>query len=140
MGSQFEELMAREGFVEKEGWITLQEVSELSGNPVSYEENLLSKLVEAGHIARVELQFPREPSDGFGDGNKITYFMRSDLSQKIRQEEKRPESYKTHGMVDYKEAGKARHYFERYNPITTPRWKNWVEGKEGFNIPGVIRC
>ncbi len=139
MGSQFEELMAREGFVEKEGWITPQKVSELSGNPVSYEEDLLRKLVEAGRIARVELIFPRYPSDGFGDGNKITYFLRSDLFHKIQQEEKKPESPETHEIVEYK-AEKARHYFERHNPITVPRWKNWVEGKEGFNIPGVIRC
>jgi len=139
MSSQFVELMARENFVKEEGWITPQKVSELSGNPASYEENLLGKLVEAGRIARVELHFPRYPSDGFED-NSVTYFLRTDLFHKIQQEERKPESSETHGIVEYKKAGKVRRYFRRGYVITTPRWKNFVEGKEGFKIPGVIRC
>ncbi len=139
MSSQFVELMTRENLVEKEGWITPQEVSDLSGNPASYEEDLLSKLVETGRIARIELQFPRYPSDGFGD-NSITYFLRSDLFHKIQQEERKPESSETHGIAEYREERQARRYFGVYNPITTPRWKLHVEGKEAFNIPGVIKC
>ncbi|MFZ3077510.1 MAG: hypothetical protein WA139_03585 [Candidatus Aenigmatarchaeota archaeon] len=139
MSSQFKELMAREDFVEKEGYVTPQKVSDLSGNPVSYEKDLLSKLVKAGRIARVELHFPSYPSDGFGD-NSITYFLRTDLFRKIQQEERKPESPETHGIVEYKEVGKVRHYFRRGYPITVPRWKNFVEGKEGFLIPGAIRC
>ena len=139
MSSQFEELMARENFVKEEGWITPQKVSELSGNTVSYEEKNLQRLVESGRIAKLDLYFPREPSDGFGD-NKITYFLHSDLFHKIQQEERKPQSSETHEIIEYKEKGQVRHYFGKYNPITVPRWKNWVEGKKGFLIPGVIRC
>lgn len=140
MSSQFVELMTRENLVEKEGWITPQEVSDLSGNPASYEEDLLSKLVETGRIARIELQFPRYPSDGFGD-NSITYFLRSDLFHKIQQEERKPEN-PTNKTYEYEEdPSQIRRYTGRdYARISAVRWKLHTEGKKGFLIPGVIRC
>ena len=140
MNSQFVELMARENFVKEEGWVTPQKVSELSGNNVSYEGDLLNKLVEAGRIARVELRFPSYPSDGFED-NGVTYFLRTDVFHKIQQEERKPES------ITIQEAGRQKISRPQYcsdrnyvHPlISTVRWKLRVEGKEFFGSPGAIR-
>lgn len=130
---------ARESCRKKKGWITPQEISVLSGNPVSYEKNMLGKLAEAGRIARVELHFPKYPSDGFGD-NSITYFLRPDLFHKIQQEERKPEN------IAIQEARKQENSRPKYadrnyaHPIiSTVRWKLHTEGKEFFGIPGAIR-
>ncbi len=144
MGSRFEKSIAREYFVEKEGWTTAAEVSNLSGNPTSDEEKSLDKLVEAGRIAKVELILPRYPDDGFGNGNRITYYMSTNLFRKIQEKEKKPESpeakiRETYGYSN--DTNPIRRYtgFD-YARISATRWKLHTEGKEGFKLPGAIKC
>lgn len=110
---------------------------QLSGNSASVEEKNLDKLVEAERIAKIELIFPKHPDDGLGDGNRITCYMRTDLFQKIQNNERKP--YKP--KAEYGTKSSSRHYFNEYDRrITSYRWKLWIEGKEVFNIPGVIKC
>jgi hypothetical protein len=95
--------------------------------------------VEAGRIARVELHFSRYPSDGFGD-NTITYFLRTDLFQKIQQEERIPESI-TIPEVRRQETSRPQYCSGRnyaHPIISTVRWKLRIEGKEFFGSPGAI--
>lgn len=137
--SSFEELMAREYFIKEEGWTTPAGISELSGNCSSAEEAKLNELVKVGRVSKIILHFPKEPSDGFGD-NKITYFLRSDLSNKIQNEERKPETIRTQetGRQETSRPQYAdRNYFHPI--ISTVRWKLRVEGKESFGSPGAIR-